>query len=107
MLIEAAIKGPVTPGKTLNKLKANPAVIRTLTDYIAEVEKLLQLPFVIVEVTEADIAESHKLQRAHGLFVNDSINLACAHRLSIENIVTNDRDFNRVTTISVWEPADV
>ena len=63
MLIEAAIKGLVTPGKTLNKLKANPTVISTLTDYIAEVEKLLQLPFVIAEVTEADIAESHKLNQ--------------------------------------------
>lgn len=107
MLIEAAIRGLVTPGKTLNKLKANPTVISTLTDYIAQVEKLLQLPFVIAEITAADIAESHKLRRAHGLFVNDSINLACAHRLSIANIVTNDRDFNRVATVSVWEPADV
>jgi predicted nucleic acid-binding protein len=107
MLIEAAIKGLVTPGKTLNKLKANPAVISNLTDYITEVEKLLQLPFVIVEATAADIAESHKLRRAHALFVNDSINLACAHRLSIANIVTHDHDFNRVATVSVWEPADV
>lgn len=107
MLIEAAIKGLVTPGKTLNKLKANPAVISTLTDYMAEVEKLLQLPFVIAEVTPADIAESHKLRRTHGLFVNDSINLACAHRLNIADIITHDRDFNRVSTISVWEPADV
>jgi predicted nucleic acid-binding protein len=107
MLIEAAIKGLVTPGKTLNKLKTNPAVISTLTDYIAEVEKLLQLPVVIAEVTAADIAKSHQLGQAHALFVNDSINLACAHRLSIANIVTNDRDFNRVATVSVWEPADV
>ena len=107
MLIEAAIKGLVTPGKTLNKLKANPAVISTLADYIAEVEKLLELPFVIAEVSEADIAESHKLRIAHGLFVNDSINLACAQRLGIADIVTHDHDFNRVSTVSVWEPVDV
>ena len=107
MLIEAAIKGLVTPGKTLSKLKANPAVISTLADYISEVEKLLELPFVIAEVSEADIAESHKLRIAHGLFVNDSINLACAQRLGIADIVTHDRDFNRAPTVSVWEPADV
>jgi predicted nucleic acid-binding protein len=107
MLIEATIKGLVTPGKTLNKLKANPDVISNLTGYIAEVEKLLQLPFVVVEVTAADIAESHKLRRAHSLFVNDSINLACADRLSIADIVTHDRDFNRVSTVSVWKSADV
>lgn len=38
MLIEAVAKGLVTPGKALSKLKSNPALISSLTDYITEVE---------------------------------------------------------------------
>lgn len=107
MLIEAVIKGLVTPGKALNKLKSNPTLIKSLSDYIAEVEKLLQLPFTIIEVTIADIKASHTLRRTHGLFVNDSLNLACAERLGITDIVTRDNDLTHLPTINVWQPTDV
>ncbi len=107
MLIEAVNKGLVTPGKTLNKLKNNPTIVMGLTDYVTEVEKLLRLPLVITEVMPADITRSHFLRRTHGLFVNDSINLACAERLVITDVVTHDADFRRVPHVRVWEPIDV
>ena len=107
MLIEAVVKGLVTPGKALSKLKAKPSLIGKLTDYITEIEKLLRLPLTIIEVTSPDIASSHKLRRSYGLFVNDSINLACANRLGISDVVTHDTDFNRVPKLNIWEPADV
>ncbi|MGH8595267.1 MAG: type II toxin-antitoxin system VapC family toxin, partial [Gammaproteobacteria bacterium] len=107
MLAEAIAKGLIFPGQTVKKLKANPTIIPLLTDYIAEVEKLLRLPFRIHEITRGDILAGHALRQMHGLFVNDSINLACAHRLALTNIVTHDSDFNRVATLSMWEPTDV
>src|SRR3982750_350288 len=76
MAAEAITKGLISPGKPLQKLKANPDVIKRLTDYVTEIEKLRKLPIVVHEVTVADIAASHPLRSAHGLFVNDSINLA-------------------------------
>ena len=107
MLIEAVTKGLVTPGKALNKLKDNPAIINSLADYVTEIEKLLRLPLNVIEVRAADIARSHSLRQAHGLFVNDSINLASADRLGLTNIVTHDTDFKRVPHITSWEPTDV
>lgn len=107
MLIEAVTKGLVTPGKALNKLKENPAIISSLADYITEIEKLLRLPLKVVEVTSADITRSHALRQTHGLFVNDSINLACADRLGLSDIVTHDADFQRVPHVTSWEPTDV
>jgi len=44
MMAEAITKGLITPGQVLKKLKANPAAIPLLTDYITETEKLLRLP---------------------------------------------------------------
>ncbi len=107
MVAEAVTKGLISPGQPVKKLKANPAVITTLTDYITEIEKLLRLPFIVAEITAADIAASHNLRRTHGFFVNDSINLACALRLGVSDIITHDSDFARVPAVQVWQPADI
>jgi predicted nucleic acid-binding protein len=107
LVAEAIAKGLISSGQPLKKLKANPAVIPLLADYITETEKLLRLPFHVTEITAADIAASHDLRRAHGLFVNDSINLACAARLGLTNIITHDADFDRVPAVQTWEPADI
>jgi predicted nucleic acid-binding protein len=107
MVAEAIAKGLISSGQPLKKLKANPSVITLLADYVSEVKKLLRLPLAMTEVTAADVASSHSPRRAHGLFVNDSINLACSTRLGLTDIVTHDRDFSRAPTIQVWEPTDI
>lgn len=56
---------------------------------------------------EAHITRIHALRRTHGLFFNDSINLACADRPGLTDIVTHDTDFQRVPHIISWEPTDV
>ncbi len=107
MMAEVVAQGLVSSGQTLKKLKASPNLITSLSDYITEVEKLLRLPLNVLEVTSADIATSHDLRRTHGLFVNDSINLACARMQGLSDIVTHDADFTRVAGINVWSPTDV
>jgi predicted nucleic acid-binding protein len=107
MMMEAQAKGLVTSGKALAKLKAQPSLIPQLTDYITEVTKFLRLPLDVFEVNLVDIAVSHALRTSHGLFVNDSLNLACAQGYGISDIVTNDTDFNRVPNIVVWNPTDI
>lgn len=107
MIGEAVAKGLVTSNKPLNKLKANPLLIQQLTDHSAEVKLLLRLPIQVVEVKQVDILRSHALRQTHGLFVNDSINLACGQRQGLTNIVTHDADFVRVPGVNLWEPTDV
>lgn len=107
MMTEAVSRGLVTAGQALKKLKADPTLIPRIIDYITQIEKLLKLPLHIVEVIEADIAASHALRRTHSLFVNDSLNLACAMRFGISDIITRDSDFNRVSGLTVWQPTDV
>ena len=107
MMMEAQAKGLVTPGKALAKLKAQPSLILQLTDYINEMAFLLRLPLDVLTATPVDIALSHSLRTSHGLFVNDSINLACAQVYGIRDIVSRDTDLQRVPTITVWEPTDI
>lgn len=107
MMAEALTRNLISSGQPLKKLKANPSVITQLTDYITDFETILKLPLQIIEVTAGDIVASHALRQKHGLFVNDSINLACAERLAITDVVTHDADFSRVASINVWEPTDI
>ena len=107
MIAEAIAKGLISSGQPLKKLKANPTVISSLADYITDIENLLKLPLNVIEVTLADVTAGHALRQSYGLFVNDSINLACAQRLGIANIVTHDTDFTSVQGITVWHPTDI
>lgn len=107
MLIEAVEKGLVSPGKAVRKLKTNPGIIEQLTTHISQIKKLLKLPFKILPVEESDISKSHDLRIKHHLFVNDSINLACAKRSGIRHIVTHDGDFVRAVGVKVWSPTDL
>jgi predicted nucleic acid-binding protein len=66
MMAEALAKAVVSAGQPLKKLKADPALITGLTDYVTEVEDLLLLPFSILEVTSADISASHAVRQRHG-----------------------------------------
>jgi predicted nucleic acid-binding protein len=107
MIGEAIAKRLVSPTQAMKRLKANPRLVSMLTNYIADVETLLQLPLKIIEVQPADISFSHALRQSHGLFVNDSINLACALRHGITDVATHDADFARVLAIKAWEPTDI
>src|SRR5436305_5567784 len=93
MIGEAIAKQLVSPTQAMKRLKVNPSLVSMPTDYILDIETLLQLPLKIIEVQMADISYSNALRRSYGLFVNDSINLACALRLGITDIATNDADF--------------
>lgn len=55
MMAEALMKGIISPGQPVKKLKAQSHLIQQLTDYITDVETLLRLPLKVVEVTVGDI----------------------------------------------------
>jgi predicted nucleic acid-binding protein len=107
MTSEALAKGLITSGQPIKKLKANPLIITSLTDYITDIEDILTFSLKVIEITLADITASHQLRQSYGLFVNDSVNIACAQRLGISNIVTRDNDFSAVSGITVWQPTDI
>ena len=107
MLSEAVTKGLAPATRTLNYLKTNPAIITHLTDYITSAERMLLLPLKILESNVSDISAGHALRSMHGLFTNDSINLACAQRFGIVDIVSHDSDFARVPSINLWSPTDI
>lgn len=107
MVIEAVNVGLVSGAKPFEKLKRQPHLIVQLSDYITEINQLLQLPLNVIEVTEEDIKWSHALRRAYGVLVIDSVNLACAVRRGITDIATHDTDFLHIPKLNIWQPTDI
>jgi predicted nucleic acid-binding protein len=72
-------------------------------EVVEDVEKNYRLQVVGVDAETFAIARA--LMREHRLLSNDALHLAVMQIEGITDLVTNDRDFNRVVGIKVWRPA--
>jgi predicted nucleic acid-binding protein len=48
--------------------------------------------------------ESFGLMQEHHLFITDAVHIAAMNREKVTHIASNDKDFSRVPTLSVWKP---
>jgi len=54
--------------------------------------------------TAAILEETLNISREFGLLFSDALHAACCKAYNIENIATNDGDFDRVDFLKVWKP---
>lgn len=88
-------------------LSQNPALVRQLTQYPAEVEDLLAGELLILPIESGDFSKALELQRKHGLLTNDSLHLATAFRTGIRLLATADPQFSAVPDFTVFGPDDI
>jgi len=88
-------------------LSAHPEVVRQLTDYWTNTQRLLALNLLFVPL-ETDILVSAQPERANaGLLTNDSMIVAAMKEYGIARVATNDRQFDAVAGITVFSPTDI
>jgi predicted nucleic acid-binding protein len=107
MTIEAVARGLVAPGNVVKKLRERPEIVRQLSLYQDQSEKI---PWMGVEVVPLDrrlLAISAPLRTRYGLLTNDSILLATALEHGIVAFASADRDFERVDTVQLFYPTDL
>jgi predicted nucleic acid-binding protein len=107
MTIEAVARGLVAPGNVVKKLRSRPEVVRQLSLYQEQAEKI---PWMGVEVVPLDrrlLAIAAPLRTRYGLLTNDSILLATALDHGIVAFASADRDFERVDTVQLFCPTDL
>jgi predicted nucleic acid-binding protein len=80
---------------------------RQLTDYWAEIERLLSLNLLILTVDEDMIRAAHTERAEYGLLNNDSLVVACMRQYGTPALATNDATFERVANIMVYSATDV
>jgi predicted nucleic acid-binding protein len=85
----------------------NKKLIQQLSKYSSETRDLLGGGLEVETVKIEDYYLALELQRQHGLLTIDSLNLAVARRLGIQEIATTDSTFDHIQGLIVYKPGDL
>lgn len=107
MCQEAQSLGFIREGNPTKQLQESPEIVRRLTSYWAEIERLLSFNLLFLSVDEAIVRAAQSVRTAAGLLNNDSIVVSCMKRFGIAYLASNDQGFDRVPDIFVFRPTDV
>jgi predicted nucleic acid-binding protein len=107
MMIEAVERKLVSGGNVAKKLRGKPEVVRELQVYQQQVERI---PLIGIQIESLDlrvVLSSEKVRGKYGLLVNDSIIAATAMTAGIRALATADADFQKVSELDCFLPADL
>lgn len=107
MIAEAIEKAHINEKNPLRKLRENPEIIKKLTTYIKNVEKISEMNIKIIALTNELIKKSAKIRHTEGLLTNDSLVVAALKDLRLVNLATNDNDFDCIKWLTVFKPSDL
>jgi len=108
MLAEARQKKLFTaPDKAKSYLEKHPDVVKILTGYWMDTERLLALNLIFLPCEEKIVVGAHKVRVEAGLLTNDSVIVATMREYGISKIATNDEGFDSVAGLSVFRPDDL
>jgi predicted nucleic acid-binding protein len=106
MLAEAKSRGLISRESASN-LRKRFGDIPALTDYWGYTERILNLNLLFIGTDESILRSAHSERQIAGLLTNDSMIVSCMRHYGILSLATNDGDFERVSNISVFRPADL
>lgn len=107
MISEAVSKGYIKAKNPVQQLKEHPEVIKQLAAYSLEVAKIPQLNVKILPLTQTCLDASAAIRQTEGLLTNDSLIVATMREAGLTKLATHDRDFNRISWLTVYKPEDV
>jgi len=107
MTIEAVAQGWVQPGNVLKKLRERPEIVRRLSLYQEQVDKIPRMGVEVIPLDRPLLAIAFPLRKRYGLLTNDSLLLATALSRDAVAFASADHDFERVETIQLFQPADL
>jgi predicted nucleic acid-binding protein len=107
MVGEAIDKRLITSKNPVQKLKQNPAIIKKLSIYNHNVQKIEEMNINILDLSLEIIHESAKIRNKEGLLTNDSLMAATMKQYNIDQLITNDDDFDNIEWINVYKPSDI
>ena len=107
MVAEAIAQGLVTPKTAVRRLGEAPEMVRRLSQYQEDVSKIPQMHITILPLTLGLHHASADVRRGEGLLTNDSLVVAFVREQGLTQLATANGDFDRVTGIQIFKPADL
>ncbi|MCK4390796.1 MAG: PIN domain-containing protein [Desulfobacterales bacterium] len=106
MIAEAATILPDIKAKDLVQyLKAHPDIVKELVSHQSIPEKIASFNLEIISPDINSIERSQQMKRRYGLLSNDALSLQIMEDLKINNLASNDSDFERANFITFYKPS--
>ena len=107
VLAEIADKQGLKLLDVINLIKKTPDILKDLEVYeiIERVETLDNL--VIYNINTEHFIIARKFMKQYGLLSNDALHVAVMKTHGIENIASNDLDFERVRWVKLYKPSKI
>jgi predicted nucleic acid-binding protein len=96
---------PGAPSAVVAKLKADPGIVRRLSDHAAAGAAIMDMGVDVIPLTAEILRASGWVRSQSGLLVNDSLTVATMRACGITALATNDEDFARIEGIRLYRPA--
>jgi len=103
---EVAQKTGLKPGQVIQYLKRKPEALEELEAYAIVDEVDTRYDLIILEVTADIFRMARRLMQAYRLMSNDALHLAVMQKSNLQNLVTNDSDFDGIEGVHVWKPRE-
>jgi len=107
MTIEAVERGLLTSGQGGKRLRERPEIVRQLSQYQEQVEKIPWMGIGVVALDRPTLPTAGPLRSQHGLLTNDSLLAATALERGATAFASADRDFERVEGLRLYAPTDL
>ena len=107
MVGEAIEKKLITSKNPVKKLERNPEIIKKLSTYNYNVQKIEEMNIHILNLSLEIIQESAEIRNNEGLLTNDSLVVATMKKYNISKLITNDAGFDNTNWIEVYKPSDI
>ena len=88
----------------LKLIKEKPELISNMSLVWKNYSELKKYPIIIFGVDEKALDMAVLLSRKYGVLISDAVHAAIMKLNTIDNIATNDGDFERIEGITVWKP---
>jgi predicted nucleic acid-binding protein len=99
--------GPDVTKTKEKKLIKDENSIKYLSVYKKAMDVVLNMGIPTLSCSTTDFKRALKYQSDYGMLSTDAMNLALMKQFEIENIATNDKDFEKVSWLNVYGPGDI
>jgi len=106
MIIEASnILREIKSKDIVKYLKAHPDIVKKLVKHHSIPEKIASFNLEIGSHDIRTIERSQQVKRRSGLLSNDALSIQIMEDLKMNNLASNDSDFERINFIKLYKPS--
>jgi predicted nucleic acid-binding protein len=107
MMLAEALASGVIKRDSVRALRRRWREIAVLTEYWTQTSAIFGLNILVLMTDEARLRQAQTIRIRHGLLTNDSLIVAAMEEFGIHSLATRDNDFDHVSDLAVYKPADI